>query len=218
MGVGPLRTPVQSGTHSGRVTTQRYGWRARITCGVALGGLILMLSGSTAWAGTNCTSDRRATAFPLGSPKTCSSIGLRGDTQVGSPSDQGASDADVTGIVETNEGPVQPGTGQEVDLSVTGTADVVVDAVVVAGGFRHNIYRNPNDLPPALGPDQHYIAPFNIFHAVPGINYWFTCYHLDPPGSLPDVPRVLEVPLAGGVVMAAWMVLQRRRRASSPAT
>jgi hypothetical protein len=197
--------------------TTKHGRRARISGGVVVGSLFLVLSSSAAWAGSSCTSDRRANAFPLGSPKTCAAIGLRGDTQVGSTSDDDANDANVSGTVKTNEGPIQPGTGQEVDITITGPSDVVVDAVVVAGGFRHNVYRNAKYLPPALGPDQHYIAPFNIFHAIPGINYWFTCYHLDPGGSLPEVPQVLEVPLIGGAAFAGWMFIQRRRRAAAAA-
>lgn len=200
------------------VTTPRPGWGARITSGVLVSCLFVVLSGSTAWAGPGCGDDRRASSFPFGSPKTCGSIGLRGDTQVGSSPDQSASDANVAGTVKTNEGTVQRGTGQEVDIQITGTGDVVVDAVVVAGGFRHNIYRGSQSLPPALEPDQHYVAPFNIFHAVPGINYWFACYHLDPGGSLPEVPQAVEVPLAGGAIFAAWMFVQRRRRKASPAT
>jgi hypothetical protein len=192
--------------------TPKRGWGARITWGVVASSVFLAVSGSTAWASPNCNDDRRASSFPFGSPKTCSSIGLRGDTMVGSSSDQGASDTNVAGVVKTNEGPVEPGTGQEVDITITGSSEVLVDAVVVAGGFRHNIYRGSKFLPPALEPDQHYIAPFNIFHAVPGINYWFACYHLDPPGTLPDVPRVLEVPLAGAAVFAGYVFVQRRRR------
>jgi hypothetical protein len=190
----------------------RRDWRNRIGMGALVGSLFLVLSSATAWAGPNCISDRRASAYPTGSPRTCSSIGLRGDTQVGSSSDLDASDTNVTGVVKTNEGSVQPGKGQELDITVTGPADVVVDAVVVAGGFRHNIYRNPKYLPPAHPSDQHYIAPLNVYGAVPGINYWFTCYHIDPSGTLPDVPRVLEVPLAGGALFAAYLFVQRRRR------
>ena len=150
-----------------------------------------------------------------GSPKTCGSIGLRGDTQVGSTSDLDASDGNIAGTVTSNDGAVQPGVGQEVDLTISGSANVVVDAVVIAGGYRYNIYRDAKYLPPTLGADQHYIPPFNIYGSVPGINYWFTCYHIDPASALPEVPQAVDVPLAAGAIFAAWVVFQRRRRKAS---
>ena len=103
------------------------------------------------------TSDRRGTASLYGSPKTCSSIGLRGDTRVGSYFGHGASDVNLEGTVKTNEGVIEPVRDRSW-TSPDGPSNVVVDAVVIAGGYRHNIYRNSRFLPPMLGPDQHYIA------------------------------------------------------------
>jgi hypothetical protein len=189
------------------------------TSGAALvSALILVLFSSTAWAWPSCADDSRASAIHIGNPKSCWAIGLRGDTRVGSNSNLGAGDVNVAGTVKTNEGVVEPGMGQEVDITITGPSNVVVDAVVVDSGNRHNTYRSLKFLPPTLAPDQHYIPPFNIIHRVPTIQYWFACYHVDPATTLPDVPRVLEVPLAGGAVFAAWLFVHRRRRKESPAS
>jgi hypothetical protein len=200
------------------VKLRNHGWVVRSGSAALLTSLILAVSSSAAWGWSSCTSDLRGTASLYGSPKSCSSIGLRGDTRVGSYFGHGASDVNLEGTVKTNEGVIEPGTGQELDIALTGPSNVVVDAVVIAGGFRHNIYRNSRFLPPTLGPDQHYIAPFDIFHKVPGINYWFACYHVDPASALPEAPQVLEVPLAGGAILAAWMFVHRRRRRAALAS
>jgi hypothetical protein len=121
----------------------------------------------------------------------------------------------VAGSVKPNGGPIEPGTGQEVDIAITGPSTVVVDAVVVGGRNDHNTYRDSQFLPPMLQPDQHYIPPFS-FDSVPTVKYWFACYHTGPGTALPEFPQVLEVPLAGGAIFAAWMVVQRWRRKTSP--
>jgi hypothetical protein len=216
-GMSPTRSQIQSGAHAMQVNSPKQSWVVRLGSAVLAGGLFVVLSGSAAWASTNCTSDRRATPNVNGSPKTCGSIGLRGDTLVGSTSDLNASDGNVAGTVATNEGTVQPGVGQEVDLTITGSANVVVDAVLVAGGYRYNVYRHAGYLPPTLGADQHYIAPLNIYGSVPGINYWFTCYHIDPAGALPEVPQAIDIPLAAAAILVVGVVFERRRR-KVPAT
>src|SRR6185437_10737308 len=139
-------------------------------------------------------------------------IGMRGDTRVGAIFGHGARDFNLAGWVETNRGYVQKWTGQELDINITGPNSVVVDAVVVAGGGRYNVYRNPRFLPPAVGDSQHYIAPFDTVHKIPNITSWFTCYHVDPASALPEVPQALDVPLAGGAVVGVWMIVRRQRR------
>jgi len=121
-----------------------------------------------------------------GNVTTCAGAGFAGDIQVGSSSNGNASDANVSGVVKTNAGTTQPGVGQEVDITLL-TGTVVVDAVVVKGGPAYNVYSNSAVLPPALGPDQHYISPLNPGGNVPTISHWFVCYHLGAPpeaGSL----------------------------------
>jgi len=183
-----------------------------------VGSLFLALSGSTAWAWASCASDKRATATLGGNPKACSAIDLRADTRVGSSSNSGSSDVNVGGTVKTNEGLVQLGTGQEVDIAIKGLSTVVVDAVVVGGGNGYNTYRSSKFLPPTLQPDLHYIPPFNSVHKVPTISYWFACYHINPGTALPEVPQALDLPLAGGAIFATWMFVNRRRRNESPAS
>jgi hypothetical protein len=134
---------------------------------------------------------------------------------VGSTSGSDAGDVNVLGTVKTNEGPVQPGTGQELDVAITGPATVVVDAVVVKGGITSNIYRRAEFLPPMLQPDQHYIAPLDWDNAVPGIRRWFACYHIEPPVATPEVPLALALPLAGGAIFGTWAFVSRRRRRQS---
>ena len=196
-----------------QIHSPRCGWVVR-SCGIVLvGSLVLTLSSTTAWASPSGSSDGRATATQ-GHLRNCSTIGFRGDTRVGSQTNLSASDANVAGTVKPNGGLIDPGTGQEVDIAITGPPTVVVDAVVVGGRNDHSTYRGSQYLPPMLQPDQHYIPP-PLFDTVPTIKYWFTCYHIEPGTALPEVPQVLSVPLAGGAIFAVWMVVQRRRRKTS---
>jgi hypothetical protein len=200
-----------------QISSPRFGWVLRGASALFVGSLFLAFSGSAAWAWPSCTSDRRATAAFGRDPRSCWALGFRGDTRVGSSSGSSAGDANVVGTVKTNEGRVERGTGQELDVAITGPSTVVVDAVVVGGDYRYNTYRNPRLLPPRLEPDQHYIAPLNNNFTVPTISYWFTCYHIEPGTALPEVPQALELPLAGGVIFATWWLVHRRRRRESPA-
>jgi hypothetical protein len=139
-------------------------------------------------------SDPRATMV-VGNVVTCAGAGFGGSTQMGSPTNASASDANVAGTVKTNAGSVQQGKGQEVDVAITG-AGVVVDAVIVKGGPAYNVYSNAAVLPPALAPDQHYISPLNGGSNVPTISHWFVCYHLSTPppvGSL-TVTKIVIAP------------------------
>ena len=148
---------------------------------------------------------------------TCSAIGLSSDTLIGSSSNSDASDPNVSGTVKTNEGSVKPGTGQEVDVAITGPSTIVVDAVVVKGANGYNSYSNPNYLPPSMEPDQHYIPPF-IDGKVPSIGHWFACYRTNGT-QVPTRPRAL-VGGTGIVAVAFAGVMwraRRRRSASAPA-
>jgi hypothetical protein len=130
-------------------------------------------------------SDPRATFFN-GNVITCLGAGFAGSIQIGSPTNGNASDPNVSGTVASNAGSIQPGQGEEVNVSITGVG-VVIDAVIVKGGNGYNVYSNPAVLPPTLPPPQHYISPLNGGGAVPEISHWFVCYHLTAPpepGSL----------------------------------
>jgi hypothetical protein len=201
-----------------QIRSLRFGWALRGASALLVGGLVLAFTGSAAWAWPSCTSDHRGTAAFGRDPRTCGALGFHGDSRVGSRSGGGAGDANVTGTVQTNEGRFQPGTGQELDVAITGTSTVVVDAVVVGGDDRYNRYRLPWLLPPRLEPDQHYIPPLGNNFKVPAISYWFACYHVEPGTALPEVPQVLEVPVAGGAIFAGWWLVHRRRRKGSPAS
>jgi hypothetical protein len=138
-------------------------------------------------------SDPRAT-FVQGNVTTCDALGFDTAVQVGAEGNQAASDVDVSGTVSTNAGPVQPGQGEELNVTVTGSG-VVVDAIVVKGGNGYNLYTAPAVLPPSLASPQHYIAPFNGGGNVPALSHWFVCYHLsapDPVGSLVVLKRVIS--------------------------
>jgi hypothetical protein len=131
----------------------------------------------------------------VGNVVTCAGAGFAGSIQMGSPTNANASDANVSGTVKTNAGSIQPGQGQEVDVAITG-AGVAIDAVIVKGGPAYNVYANAGVLPPALGPDQHYISPLNGGGNVPTISHWFVCYHLTTPpaaGSL-TVDKIVTAP------------------------
>jgi hypothetical protein len=148
-------------------------------------------------ASADTPSDSRASFFG-GNVTTCAAIGFGSSIQVGSSSNSNAADANVSGEVETNAGTVNPGQGQELDVTITPagvTAGVVIDAVMVKGGNGYNVYTDPAVLPPTLAPDQHYISPFNNGGNIPTISHWFVCYHLGAPpvGSL-SVFKVVQPP------------------------
>lgn len=181
---------------SDRLSRRRKSKLARLAqrgaaVALALGAIVTI---SIPPAGADTPSDNRATYFS-GNATTCAGIGLGNDTQLGSESNSNASDQNVTGVVKTNAGSIQTGAGQEVDITVTGSG-VIVDAVMVKGGDGYNVYSNANYLPPALGPDQHYISPLNNGGNVPTISHWFVCYHgeADPPAigitKTADAPSV----------------------------
>jgi len=195
-----------------RVHSRRGAWVVRGTSTLLLGGLLLALTGSMAWASSDCTSDHRAHPSFGGNPETCRALGLSGDTLLGSNSDHAAGDPALGGTVTDNRGPVQPGYGQEVDLSTKSIPGVVVDIVVVGGAGWYNTYRDPAYLPPDRGSKQHYIPPLDGDHQVSWVSYWFACYHCDPPSALSETPLALEGPLAGGAIFAAYVVVRHRRR------
>jgi hypothetical protein len=134
--------------------------------------------------------------FVAGNTGTCAAVGFASAVQLSASGNTSESDGDVTVTATANTGPVQPGKGEELDVTIT-KPTVVVDAVVVKGGPAYNLYSNPAVLPPALPAPQHYIAPVNGAGNVPDIGHWFVCYHLTtpmPPGSLTVVETIIEPP------------------------
>ena len=123
-----VRRPIKEGNLGDAASSRKHGWIIRSSGAVLVGSLIIALSPSSAWADT--ASDSRATATLSGNVTTCAAIGFSSDTMVGSSSNGDASDTNVLGTVATNAGSVQPGTGQEVDISITGS-NIVIDAVMV---------------------------------------------------------------------------------------
>jgi len=156
---------------------KRATLRARVVGSVGAIALVAGLTASlTPGAGAAANpqpSDSRATMV-AGNVTTCAGAGFAGDIQVGSSSNGNASDANISGVVKTNAGTTQPGVGQEVDI--TRINPVQIDAVIVKGGPAYNVYSNASVLPPALGPDHHYISPLNPGGNVPTISHWFVCY------------------------------------------
>ena len=136
-------------------------------------------------------SDSRA-AFHEGNVVTCLGAGFPGTIQMGSPQNDNASDANVSGVVAPNSGTIQPGQGEEVNVTLINPF-AVIDAVVVKGGNGYNVYSNPSFLPPTLGPPQHYISPLNGGGNVPTISHWFVCYHTTTPptGSITVLKTVI---------------------------
>jgi uncharacterized repeat protein (TIGR01451 family) len=173
------------------------GWRKASLARIALrGGALLVALGSAITlvsppAGADTASDNRANFFS-GNATTCAGIGLASDTQLGSDSNTNASDQNVSGVVKTNAGTVQPGNGEEVDIT-TANNSVVVDAVMVKGGNGYNVYSDSTFLPPTLGPDQHYISPLNDGGNVPTISHWFVCYHVAPDPSI-GITKTADAP------------------------
>jgi hypothetical protein len=183
---------------------------------VTLGGVVLVSFASAAHA-EDSPSDSRA-AFSGGNITTCDAAGFGGDTQVGADS-HSASDGNIQGTVQTNQGTVQRGNGQELNVAIQpGHDSVQVDAVVVKGGNGYNSYTDQTYLPPKLQPDQHYISPLNGGSNVPDISHWFVCYNTNgtklPAGGVGSegVAGVAALGL-GSVTVAARR--RRRRRATA---
>ena len=189
--------------HSSRRSSFAARAASRGGAAALVGMLTLVAFGSVARA--DSPSDTRAT-YTTGNVTTCADIGLPNDTMVGSTSDANASDANVSGVVATNAGATQPGTGEELNVTITGSA--VIDAVMVKGGNGYNTYTDATYLPPTLGPPQHYIAPLNNGGNVPVISHWFVCY---APGTQVPAGAIGGIGLAA-VTGAGFIFLQRRRR------
>lgn len=154
----------------------RRSLRARIASVVGVVALAAgMTVAMTGIAGADTASDGRAD-FSDGNVTTCEGVGFPDSTQVGADANGSASDANVSGEVSTNAGPIHTGEGEELNVTILGSS-VVIDAVVVKGGNGYNVYSDPSVLPPALQPPQHYISPFNNGGNVPAISHWFICYH-----------------------------------------
>jgi len=154
-------------------------------------GLLVALTGV---AVADSASDDRATFHDAANVTTCEGAGFGDSTQMPDPTSASSdADANVSAVVSTNSGPVQPGQGQEVDVTIINPL-VVVDAVVVKGGNGYNVYEDSNVLPPALQPLQHYISPLNNGGNVPAISHYFVCYHLG------------EVPLTGSLEISKFVV------------
>ena len=168
--------------------------RARIVGAVGVVALSAgLVTGLSAGAGA-APSDDRADVHS-GNVTTCSGVGFPDSIQVGSGSNQSASDDNVSGVVKVNNGPVKNGQGDELDVSLL-NGGVVIQAVVVKGGPDANVYTDPQFLPPTLQPDQHYISPLVGAGNVPTISHWFVCYTLEAPpteGSL-RVQKVVGAP------------------------
>jgi hypothetical protein len=156
---------------------RRATLRARIAGSVGVVALAAGMSlAFTGVAAADTPSDARAT-FHEGNATTCDDVGFGDSVQVGADGNASASDSEVSGVVVTNAGTIQPGQGEEVDVTILGS-NVVIDAVVVKGGNGYNVYDDPSVLPPSLQPPQHYISPLNGGGNVPAVSHWFICYHL----------------------------------------
>jgi uncharacterized repeat protein (TIGR01451 family) len=190
----------------------RWGSRGLVAV-TALAGVGVVLSGPAAWA--DSPSDPRA-SFVAGNVTTCGGVGLGSDTQLGSDSNNSASDNNVSGVVKTNAGSVQPGQGQEVDVSLT-NPNVVIDVAMVKGGNGYNLYTNGTYLPPALGPDQHYISPLNNGGNVPTISHWFVCYHTIASPAL-SIVKTADAPSVSAGSQIGFTVTVSNSQADGTAT
>ena len=178
----------------------RRTFRARMGSIVAVAALAAgMTVALTGVASADTASDPRATFNAEdNNATTCADVGLADSTQIGADGNDPDADSNVSGEVTENDGSVQPGTGEELNVTLL-TDFVVIDAVVVKGGNGFNVYENPTFLPPTLGPPQHYIAPLNGGGNVPGLSHWFVCYH--EAGSL-EISKTLLDPVDPTAVVA----------------
>jgi len=153
----------------------------------------------TGVASADSASDSRATFHNEDNATTCADVGFDGSTQIGEDDNNSAADSNVSGEVTTNAGSVQPGTGEELNVTLL-SSFIAIDAVVVKGGNGYNVYENPTFLPPTLGPPQHYIAPLTGGNKVPALSHWFVCYH--ETGSL-EISKTLLSPVDPTAVVAS---------------
>src|SRR5262245_2401399 len=139
-------------------------------------------------------SDPTRATFVVGNLARCDQVGFGGSIQLGSESNTSESDANVSGTVVANTGPVQAGRGQALNVTLL-NPNVVIGAIVVKGGPAANGSTNPAVLPPALPPPQNYISPFNAGGNIPNISHWFICYRIATPalpvGSLTVQKQVI---------------------------
>jgi hypothetical protein len=181
--------------------------RARV---LGMVGIVALAIGSTVVfsgvATADSPSDERAT-FHDGNVTTCEGAGFGDSTQVGADGNGSAADENVSGAVATNAGAIQPGQGEELNVTILGT-NVVVDAVVVKGGNGYNVYEDESVLPPAAQPPQHYISPLNNGGNVPAISHWFVCYHTEegPTTGNLAVHKTVVPPVEGVIVPTSFNV------------
>src|SRR5215831_6572975 len=94
----------------------------------SLGVLVLLLSACLpeliARAQPSPSDPTRATFVP-GNVTTCAALGFGTSIQVGAQENNPASDPNVSGVVVTNAGPVNPGQGEELNVTITGGPNVV---------------------------------------------------------------------------------------------
>jgi hypothetical protein len=143
-------------------------------------------------------SDPRA-RFVAGNVSKCADAGFPNTIQFGSPNNSSVTGPLLTGTVQANAGPVQTGRGQELNITIHTAGTVVIEAVIVKGSDGYNVYSNPADLPPQLGPPQHYISPINNGGNVPNISHWFVCYHLATPPEAGSISLAKTVVAPNGV-------------------
>ncbi|HEU5306105.1 MAG TPA: DUF5979 domain-containing protein [Acidimicrobiia bacterium] len=168
--------------------------RARVVGAASALALVAGLTVALAGVATaDSASDPRATFHDAANATTCAQVGFADAVQVGAQGSGSASDANVSGVVSTNSGPIHTGQGQELDVTITGSA--TIQAIVVKGGNGYNVYENAVDLPPSAQSPQHYISPFNNGGNVPAISHWFICYEPStvPTGTL-QVNKVVGLP------------------------
>jgi Domain of unknown function (DUF5979) len=173
--------------------------RARLVsvCSIAALAIGMTIAFTGGVASAEAASDPRATFVNENIGDDCADAGLPADDlQIGAQGNGSDSDENLSGEVVENDGDINPGQGEELNVTIESDANVVIDGVVVKAGSAYNLYSDPSVLPPALDPPQHYIGPFvGAQNNVPQISHWFVCYHLAASISVEKV----VVPLASGV-------------------
>jgi hypothetical protein len=168
-----------------------------VALAASLAVVALFATGDPARAASGSSpSDPRAT-FTAGNVTRCGNVGLGSDVQVGTTGS--ATGPRGVATVQTNTGPIRPGKGEELNITVNPSVAIVVDAVIVKGGNGYNTYKDPAVLPPTLPSPQHYIAPLTVGGNVPDISHWIVCLHavVPPPSATLRVLKVVIPPASG---------------------
>jgi hypothetical protein len=181
-----------------------------VRLGAVVAGVAAIVAVSAGGALADTASDGRATFGAGSTPTSCDQAAGSGEVQLGSSGPTG--DTALSATVGLNTGSLQPGVGQELDITLLNPF-AVLHVVIVGGTGGYNRYVAPS-LPPTLATPQHYLAPLDATAKVPPITTWLACYtiassYIDVAGVVVTSPKPVGTPLAftGSTHTLSWTAI-----------